>query len=604
MYKNKLSQKKENDIFLNNEKNIFSNVLFDVLFRTHKENVEEWYIKDRVVPAESLVNNNDFSYEEELKQLIFESRARDLIFVIGEAGSGKTTFVNYVLSSTEKSLGHNEISYLRIDLSKTGYPFSEKRNIENNLDIIIHEKITKFYPEFDSEPACYDIWDTVEPWNTNIYQEFQKTIGEKDFKRKRLEWIIEKRKDLTSFNSVRIRYLSEKYNKTVFWLDNIDFLPKEEQVELMYLLIHKFKHHDLFKKVKVIFTCRYDTYSELKYFQSQKFYDKIATIFLRPPNISSVLVNRLNLIKKERTDIQQLNKLEIGFDRFQPLCEDIIHVFSNPVIATSLEALSNSNIRTSLHMIKRSMESHWFPWDKIFPEGNYSYDRKFTVSWPRILAGIMLGQHKFYNEKESPVLNLFGNNSSRDSSVLIRPQILSALSKVSYTSKDLLEMLLFLGYSNDQIDQALLTLLKYRLVSSNKKVYSISKLGNYYFKYLLVTFVYIELTAIDTNIDSDLLENIPPFNKIDVVTGLQVAMSLVIQVKREEESQKNRIFTSQSKNLKDFFLFQENEEISRKISWGIINDIKSISYSRAIKGQALDIINNIRHKLEMVAANK
>ena len=584
MKKYKLSNliKLTDENILNSQLNIFKSTYLP-LFNPIINDVRNWYVHDsedtNFIESEESVP----SKEKQLYEYIFNEQNRNFIFIVGKAGCGKTTFLNYFLTTYEMKSEAQKLFYIRIDFNKLNFMSLHKYDFEDLIEELIHEKLMKAYPALEEEPAFYDIWDTVENWKSGYHKEIKKSLGEDYFKRERLKWIAEKRENLSLFNTAKFRYLVQTGYRLVIWFDNIDSLPSDILRHLLFFNEHKLKNINQRNKIKFVISCRDSTYSILRDFQTHTREDRSATIYIKPPNISDVLSIRYKYLFNSNyiSNNIELKNYKLDEERYLHSIKHIINTFSNPIISVAIDSLSNSNTRLAFNMFKRAMSSSWFPWDQIFEFLKGNSEKLPVITWPRILAGIMTGRNNYYIENDSPIINIFGNNLKiESSSVLIRSQIVKLLDNNLYTKNGLYYVLDKIGYSNNQIETALFTLLKYGLIENDsKQELLLTKAGEFYLKNIILTFSYIQLTAFDTYLEEDLLSEFNKTNEINLKTGLNASVLLAKQIRREEINQEKYLIAHSDHELSELIKFKNNLKLSNIISEGIINDVKSILYS-------------------------
>jgi hypothetical protein len=237
------------------------------------------------------------------------------------------------------------------------------------------------------------------------------------------------------------------------------------------------------------------------------------------PSLQKVLERRLIYLN---TKIDNASK-EANESEIQGLLESkkLIDVFinsstnSNHNIVRYLSCISNGDMRLALGMFKTFISSGNTDTDKIIRI--YNGYQRYNVPFHEFAKSAILGSRRYYRNGKSHVMNVFTRSSARQSSHFTALRLLARLSRDSAapsalgdgyipTSKLLQEYRQVFGTAEDLVYRGSEMLLRDLIESEPPRseffertdAIRITASGEYYWKYLVRSFAYLDLIYLDT----------------------------------------------------------------------------------------------------------
>lgn len=237
------------------------------------------------------------------------------------------------------------------------------------------------------------------------------------------------------------------------------------------------------------------------------------------PAIQSVLEKRLSFIKSKIKDVAKEDPDSFKDDLDQII--SLIDVFTKSTMKTNqnivryLSCVSNGDIRLALGMFKTFISSGNLNTDKIL--NVYLQDGDYTVPFHEFAKSVILGSRKYFKNNTSHTINLFNRSSARHSSYFTAVRILARLSRDASapslsgegyirTGQILQEYRQCFGTADDLITRGSELLSRGLVESEPPRITSLEQTdalhitasGEYYWKYLVRSFAYLDLVYLDT----------------------------------------------------------------------------------------------------------
>ncbi|MFA5794239.1 MAG: hypothetical protein WC980_04145 [Candidatus Brocadiia bacterium] len=462
--------------------------------------------------------------EQDLQSYSIGNSTEIPILLIGSLGVGKSTFLGWFFEIKIDASLKGRIFPITINFLKG--PPDEAKYQEYILDQLI-EKL--------ESNAKYNLsnWNIINAIYRDLITKEKKgllsPLAEKnisDFNIEISHKINTWKQDKFAHLGRLIKYLSEYYGiKVVVIFDNADQkdAPFQTKVyEYANILTRNFKCLSII------------SLREESYWQASKvgIFDAYHNhvYHLRAPRFTEVLDKRLRFaltkIQKEATEFYA------SFGAFQVKIADL-ESFLKLILASILEndrgieilkfmeCLSCGNIRSALNMFKIFLTSGHTKMENYIK--NYIVDHRYTVPFHEFARSVMMQDFRYYSEdRNNIVINLFEVDKKGVSSHFTRLRLLELLSlnknisssegKGFYRINDIQAIFDKLNYESSLIVGHLNTLLKYNLIETDNLLRdSIAKSdyvritagGEYYLRFLVEKFVYIDVIITDTSIYSD-----------------------------------------------------------------------------------------------------
>ena len=362
-----------------------------------------------------------------------KNEAYSLMLIIGNVGSGKTTFVRWFKRK------YIEDKYPEL-ASKCEWIFIDMNSAPSAHDEIyrwIKEGLLYTIKNRHYEISFKDI-NIIKHIFRNEIADFENGIGQliKDNKDNYNNELFKLLKELTSdtemlLNAI-LNYLKGDYGLVpIVVLDNCDKRDRDTQL-LMFEMAQWLKSH---YKCLVILPMRDSTYDMYKDEKPLDTIVKDLVFRIDPPDLLKVLQARLEYISRTITPNKKQYTLEndmvvkIGDDELVEYYKSImIAIRQSEMIKNIFYRLSNKNTRKGIEMFEDFCKSGHITSSEIFriraSEGRYSIPNH------KFLNALLRKNRRFYNGEESNFVNLFASNYNDDfPDPFIRIDILYAVRK-------------------------------------------------------------------------------------------------------------------------------------------------------------------------------
>jgi len=285
------------------------------------------------------------------------------------------------------------------------------------------------------------------------------------------------------------------------------------------------------------------------------------------PNFLSVILKRIeftiNMLSNE-----PVYKKYFSYQMPQKAREDVLLYFNiikkslcdindqRKKIVNFIDNVSLGNMREALCMFNNFLQSGNTNIKEIF--ATYAASGSYQLAYHQFIKAIMLGEHKFYSQDHSPIMNIYDFNPALSDSysnnlrILLYLQVnankISDLGRGYVAIDDIVLRAEDASIRKDVIEDCLLRLAKYKLVEldsqsmSDLKAASYAKIttaGRYYLEQLIYTFVYLDIVYQDTYIcDPSVFKELRrTMNLRDVHERLKRARAFLEYLKNFEEQE-------------------------------------------------------------------
>lgn len=437
------------------------------------------------------------------------------VFVLlGGVGAGKSTFIKHFYNFELEEANRNNIIWISIDFLN----FTE--SLEKIGEFVIESISEKLYHEYKSL--------TLDEWNTlkEIYNLEAETIVKglpphlkqnSDRSDEELYKLINKTREGKKELHLQkvLRYIKENLDRNIcFIFDNTDQKTYEEQKEI---LMHAFQKASIFKST-IITALRLENYFSIK---NKPPFDAYQPIEFRieAPKVKELLKKRIEASKKypkHHFNIDYKEKtLKIPVQKFIKVLENTLDLKQDNSVEELFESLSEGNMRRALQLFKRFIRSGN---SKIYEiVDSVSRIENACATFEYVFDGVIRGDNKYYNSKDSDVKNLFyyyddGFYSHFTAIYLLKfieQKSLSKLNEGYVEINELLDKFSSIFVSQEMLYNVLEPLLQNFLINSDigarsnlfkSKAVTISNLGKYYINFLIKDVRYYQHIIHDTPI--------------------------------------------------------------------------------------------------------
>lgn len=450
------------------------------------------------------------------------------VIIIGTKGAGKTTFLNFLFSSSEKDVIANK-PHVFVNLIK--YHSGEAINKQQVAKFII-DQVNDSYPELDIHSLKVLKRIYIKEINSN-----DKGI-----------WSYDKANDLNKYNQKLSDFLQDKVSNSVSHLEHLClYFVREIHKRLIVIFDNADQLSDSIQEDAFLYACSLNTKAkcgviislrEGYYYQWRNkppFNAFESNVYhIAAPNYGEVLQKRINytisLINNRdsqkitgRVDDKSVtleSKQILSF--FIGVRDSLFGEIDSPVLDL-LRYLSFPNIREGLRLFKSFLTSGYTDVSKyVLRVLNNADNHKITIPLHEFAQAIALENKLYYNHSASNIHNIIYPMDNR-SDYFIKYYLLKRLeheynhqgvisSDVSY--EEIVNEFLSYGYPLDVISKEIAKLLEYGLIDSSKKISDIkwhnidikdlniciTSKGWYYLSTMVNSFYYWDLIIQDTPI--------------------------------------------------------------------------------------------------------
>ncbi len=422
-------------------------------------------------------------YEKELLSLLLVNTKPKILKIVGEIGSGKSTFLQHMF-----------------------FNFLPHQRFKDEGLYYLHFNLDKVFQQHE----CYDYERVVEL----LEQEFPSVT-----------------KDSSIISHDGLPDCPNKIQEITAYLKNIVSLLKPSRVIICFDNVDVF--NPLFQKILWQITEGLATNTgatfvismrdiNSRYFETVS-NSRFTSYFLmeqRPPILSKVVERRLLhfaskdlLVKEVRRLRIQANEITVSFSDFEEFVKNFIAIIFNDEISNALDNLTNYNIRVGLRWVLSFIQS----WNLNVVQMVSKLTKAIVVrtsvepftTFDTLLNAIGLWNHRIYFPRSSSIENIFSANlKGSKADLLIKYRCLKYCQAYgnTKTKKDLILHLESLGYLEPEIREAVDQLLTHprRLLFSNDGdrfeeivTLGLNPAGKYYLIKLLYYLDYFELISAD-----------------------------------------------------------------------------------------------------------
>lgn len=513
--------------------------------------------------------DNAGSFKKEFMHKAYDKTEGALIVLLGGIGSGKSTFLH---------------RFFKIVLSE-------------------HENHIWFYTDFrtsslnEEEIEKYILEKMLDAWKVNyepILSEFIKRNG----------FNVEKADLKDYFSKLFFLLHNAKFSISLI-VDNVDQHDKCFQEKIFIAASHL---TDLLKTVTIV-ALREETFllsTRTGVFDAYH----IPKFHIASPNFLKMIIKRveytISILKRKNSRFSQLIPQED--------LNNVIQYFT--IIRSSLtgrnnqsqqlinfiDSISVGNMREALRMFNNFLKSGNTNVNEIFEKQKQNTTSTYQLSYHQFLKSIILGEHKFYCQDRSNIVNLFDFDTSITDSHFNLLRVLKFLhdreNKRSNIGRgyvlinDIIIKSEEVSIRREVIYDSLLRLSKYCLIEcdnqsttnlKNASYVKITPAGKYYLEYLRNVFIYSDLIYVDTPIsDNGVLDKLKRLVNFTELSKRLYRTRLFLEyiLTSEEEEFKNHPEYSTSEFTKKLFgkeimegFEKEEKDIREKLDVPVIKSV-------------------------------
>jgi len=439
----------------------------------------------------SFVYNNTTQLFSEEPQPIFDSIARSkksLILLIGNRGSGKTTFIRYLNEKMLSAEMKAATVWLYIDMNNANI---SRNGVYDWLSEKIYSQLShKFKEDFDSleiiEKVLSEKLNQLDKWIGKIYDK-----NSDEYKKEKVQIIKETLNDSQKKMKAYTDYFLKKYNKTcVVVFDNCDKKDSKDQL-LMFEVAQWLRDECPFL---IIMPLRDSTYDS---FRDQPPLDTVIkdlAFRIDPPDFLKVLQARLQYIyylnkHKVTSTFNVSSSMHVKLKENEHLeyFKSILNSIRNDSYAKNMfYGLAGRNIRKGIEIFLEFCKSGHITASKFLEIR--AEDGLYTLPSHILINALIRQNRKYYNDEISPIKNLFSSQFyDTPPDPYARLDILTALSYYrkqnnyieNFVKIDvLLQSLSAVGHNENVILRELHKLIQYDLVTYEAQTDNIEKDGH------------------------------------------------------------------------------------------------------------------------------
>ncbi len=479
------------------------------------------------------------SFDTEMKSAV-ERNIGQLYLLLGGIGSGKTTFIKRYIRLTGKDILERNAVWFYISLLG---PPTEPHQLEERIYSSLLEEIRNRYSETIKETRK-TLKRIYKRKLELLYESYFKSenLDQNEYEKRISPYLEEWKDDIVDYVTRLLNDCRERGRAIFIFIDNVDQLSPRFQ-EVLFLLAQKLTRDVNSLTVLSMREESYHTASTQKIlnaYTSRKFH-------IASPRFRRLLEYRLNyatrVLVRSDDEIKLILRSGITLDKkaivdFLTILQSSIFVKSK-WIAYFVEAICYGNMRLALDMFNTFLVSGATDVDKMLRI--FQREEDYQVAFHEFVKSVMLKDRMYYKETiDNPVMNVFDCGTERNSSHFTALRLLELLrlhnSEYSPMGRGFIEwnkVLYEFENSFDNLDDVIRTaerLVRWRLIEVNTKSQEslqdvthvmITGAGDYYLKYLVNKFCYLDLILQDTPLnDGALRDELALFmKKVDNLTG-------------------------------------------------------------------------------------
>lgn len=502
----------QNCYVLNSEINLYENNLESLL----KDNLPPLIKGIKRIILKPFKSKEEI--EEDLESYSQGNTTRIPILLIGGLGVGKSTFLRWFFNTKLKNDIRSKIYPITIDFLKG--PPNESLYAE-----YVQERVIETL-ESDKKYNLSE-WNKLQAIYRDKIKSEEKGLLRPLAEKNRDEFTIKISQKIESWKVDKFSHMGRliKYLETHHGIRVVVIFDNADQKELDF----QNKIYQYANMITMSFKClTIISLREESYWQGSRVgtFDAYHThvYHLRAPRFKELLQRRLEFaldkIKKEKGEYYSsfgAFKVKItDLQAFLELMMKSILVDSRGIeILKFMECLACHNMRMALTMFKIFLTSGHTKMDDYIK--GYMLKTQHSVPFHEFARSVMLQDFKYYSEsRNNIVINLFSIGKGAKVSYFTRIRLLEVLSqnqnisssvgKGYYKINDIFMHFIKLNYDQSYISEHLNTLLKYNLIETDNNIRSsidnseyikITACGEYYLRYLVERFIYLDVIITD-----------------------------------------------------------------------------------------------------------
>lgn len=436
------------------------------------------------------------------------------ILLVGDVGSGKTTFINRLIVLEANDVFNKALTiYIN---------FGAKAAIGRSVQDVIHSEIdnqlkNEYEVDINNDSFVRKVYhQKLHEFEQGIYGRL-KEVAPEEYIKKEIEYLANLcgDKELHAINA--LRHLSvERHKQVIVFLDNVDQRDDEIQ-QKVFLASHEMAES---WPAAIFVAIRPETFRRSRDSGALSgYHTKVFTI--APPRTDLVLDKRLGfalqlLAGKHGASIptnlepHTIRNLEVFLKVLRNSLhrnEDLIHFIDN---------VAGGNMRLAIDYIKQFIGSGHVDSEKIITA--YINKGGYLVPVHEMVRAVMYGDSTYYEPNSSPIANLFDIEQPKRDGHFAIPMLLDICQREGLASDGhgfvtithVRELLQGAGLLPDQVDYALSRTWRHRLIETSNRIkpigagvaiqIRITSKGAYHLHKLLLSFTYIDAMIIDTPI--------------------------------------------------------------------------------------------------------
>jgi DNA-binding MarR family transcriptional regulator len=551
---------------------------------------------------EAVFCDSDINPDDFLAEYLPKAELNNPFLILGDVGTGKSTYIHHYFKITLKRLKLDEIIQgIIIDLRDRYIPPVELRRF---IDEVIHnclEKCSNFVePSFE---LLNEIFADELRSNYPVYSKL-KELDKKEFEISVTKEILNLKQNRHLYNIARIKFLTEKLQQRIFIvIDNVDHYDRNYQIEVFNICRTLMQdYHTPF-----ILTTRHYTFPiAYKHIGLSSFQPRFLNLSF--PNTKKMLEKRVDYLFKLNFENKVIAKIkrdfikmfirgrveEVKITDLRERLNIILETLLTEKIIEMLECLSNFDLRTLLKMVKIALSSQF-----IYPPERETKDEhhKKYVRHYDFLKAVMQGNNFYYDPTKGEatiIQNMFCiGDKTYEGNNLIKIRILQCLycfgDKVHINK--VYEFMESVGYTKERVKKVIKNFLQLDLIESsfnegydldrdNIQFLQLTTTGKYYLKELIKEPSYLDTVKFATYINAkdyddifDILKDIKKYSPQERIEARMLSTEAFIEyIRKEEERESQRIIERKLdiKNYKKLYrisdiLKSEYKELKEKI---------------------------------------
>lgn len=477
--------------------------------------------------------------------------------LLGSVGTGKTTYLKHFELVTNSRLIEDEsVNWIYLDFERIGTN-NPRSFLYSNLREYI-DKISKFENPYLEliKPAYKEYFDGQKKGvNYEISKDEDKW---REFVRGKINRDYE---NTIEYVEKILTYLA-KIQTCVIVLDNVDLSEDEVQEKAVFS-----ESIALSKKIKcqILVSLRETTY--IKYRNTPTFNaHELKVLWINPPEFKSVLKKRLTyaeyLLKDKKIEVDSDNDITFQVNDASQFLRGVHNSLLQGENLKFIESMSYMSPRAGLELVRNFISSNHIRADYAIKK-YMEINSRYIFPFQEVFKGSLLGQYKYYKERDTHLLNLFDSKHHRIELKLLRLYLLrkffinSKFENPEISINELNEYFSSLSLPIGVVENTCEILLRFKLINTNNKheedtKYYITEKGLYYHEVLLFEIVYFDTIIFDSPIN-----NLEVFNKIYEET-------IYLESNRSSLNKMKKRKTRMNKFLKECIIHEEDLLIDDK----------------------------------------